>query len=80
MIAEHDYVVLTRDLPEDSLMAGDVGVVVHIHRLASGEPAGYMLELFTVDGRSIDEVSVPSDAVRRVSDTDRVQARPIAAE
>ena len=32
MIKEHDRVVLTKDLPEEKLKAGDVGTVVHIHR------------------------------------------------
>ncbi len=31
MIAEHDRVVLTSDLPENGLMAGDVGTVVHVY-------------------------------------------------
>ncbi|OYX48259.1 MAG: hypothetical protein B7Y90_11485 [Alphaproteobacteria bacterium 32-64-14] len=81
MIAEHAYAVLTRDMPEHGLASGDVGVVIHIHRQSGkDEPIGYMLELFTVDGRSIGEVSVPADAVRAVNDNDRVQVRPVAAE
>ena len=32
MIKEHDCVVLTNDLPEEGLEAGDVGTVVHIHK------------------------------------------------
>ncbi|MDZ7759602.1 MAG: DUF4926 domain-containing protein [Desulfovermiculus sp.] len=31
MIKEHENVVLTVDLPSGGLMAGDVGVVVHIY-------------------------------------------------
>ena len=81
MIAEHDFVVLTRDLPDQRLMVGDVGVVIHIHRTPGEDaPVGYMLELFTIDGQSIDEVSVPADAVRAATDADRVQVRPVAAE
>ena len=30
MIKEHDIVVLTQDLPEERLTAGDVGTVVHV--------------------------------------------------
>ncbi len=81
MIREHAYAVLTQDIPELGLAAGDVGVVIHVHAEAqSNEPMGYMLELFTVDGRSIGEVSVPAYAVRAVSETDRLQVRPVAAE
>lgn len=32
MIQEHDCVVLTRDLPSEGLVAGDVGTVVHVHK------------------------------------------------
>ena len=35
MIKEHDCIVLTQDLPDDGLQAGDVGTVVHIHRDAA---------------------------------------------
>jgi hypothetical protein len=31
MINEHDCVVLTQDLPDEGLKAGDIGTVVHIH-------------------------------------------------
>ena len=32
MIAEHASIVLTVDIPAAGLEAGDVGVVVHVHR------------------------------------------------
>ena len=81
MMAEHTYTVLTRDLPEHGLKAGDVGVVIHIHRKpGAAEPDGYLLEMFTVDGVSLDEVSVPADAVRPALATDRLHARAVAAE
>ena len=81
MIAEHAYAVLLHDIPEYGLVHGDVGVVVHIHRRpGESAPAGYMLELFTVDGESLDTVSVPADAVRAATPADRLHARPVAAE
>ena len=36
MITEHASVVLTENLPAAGLVAGDVGVVVHIHRGGEG--------------------------------------------
>ena len=81
MIAEHSYVVLTRDIRDQNLAAGDVGVVIHIHRSAPRGPAsGYMLELFTAEGRSLQEVSVPADAVRPATDADRMHVRSAAAK
>ena len=32
MIVEHDIVVLTRDLADEHLVAGDTGTVVLVHR------------------------------------------------
>lgn len=81
MIAEHSYAVLTRDIPEHGLQAGDVGVVIHIHRKpGTGEAEGYLLEVFTVDGVSLDEVSILADALRPALATDRLHARAVAAE
>lgn len=80
-IKEHGFAVVTRDVPEAGLRAGDVGVVVHVHtRPGSAEPVGYMLETFTVDGEGIDTVSVPADAVRATTERDMASARPVAAE
>ena len=44
MIKEHDCIVLTRDLPDARLRAGDVGTVVHIHRGG----AAYEVEFMTL--------------------------------
>jgi Domain of unknown function (DUF4926) len=80
-IQEHQRAVLTRDFPELGLVAGDVGVVVHIHRKPGvSEPVGYMLELFSLDGKSLREESVPAVAVRPVAVTDLMHARAVAAE
>ena len=80
-IKKHGYAVVTRDLPEAGLRAGDVGVIVDIHtRPGSTEPVGYMLETFTVDGEGIDTMSVPADAVRAATTGDMTSARPVAAE
>jgi len=82
MIAELSHAVLTRDIADKGLRAGDVGVVVHIHRDGERvEPIGYMLELFSVDGESLGTESVPADAVRPSTINDRMHVRTdVAAE
>jgi hypothetical protein len=55
---------VTRDTVESGLSAGDVGVIVQVHRDVNNKPIGYMLETFSVDGESIDTVSVGLDDVR----------------
>jgi hypothetical protein len=80
-IPELAYAVLTRDLPEEGVRTGDVGVVVDVFRGAPGGPViGYTLETFTIDGESLAIVSVPADAVRPSTHGDAAAARQVAAE
>ncbi|MDX2157949.1 MAG: DUF4926 domain-containing protein [Hyphomicrobiaceae bacterium] len=60
MIEEHEQVVLTRDLPEHGLVAGDIAVVVAVHQAG----AGYTLEFMTVAGDTIAIVTVDAVDVR----------------
>lgn len=78
IINEHSRAVVVRDLPEGGLKAGDVGVVVHIHRDSNSNPLGYMLEMFNVDGESLDVVSLGIGDVRCAAPTDRMHVRVAA--
>ena len=60
MIAEHDPVVLTRDLPEFGLAAGDVGVVVHRYPDASG----FEVEFVTASGETVAAATLAPTDVR----------------
>lgn len=75
MIKEHEQIVLTTDLPEYDLKAGDVGVVVHIH----GDGEAYELEIFALDGRTLDVVTVEASQVRPVSRRDVLHVRERSA-
>lgn len=70
-IRQYEQAVLTVDLPEKELKAGDVGTVVDIH----DGGAGYSLEFFTLAGETIAVATVTADAVRPVNARDRVHAR-----
>lgn len=74
-IEEHGRAILTADLPEKSLVAGDVGTVVSVHRDEAGDPAGYTLEFFSLSGETIALATVAADAVRPVEATDVIHAR-----
>jgi hypothetical protein len=74
----HKHAVIVRDLPDSALKAGDVGVVVHVHCDRNDTAIGYMLELFSVDGESLDVVSVGLEDVRGTTPADRMQARAAA--
>ncbi len=79
-IPELAYAVVTRDLPQGGVRAGDVGVVVDVFRDAGGAAIGYTLEMFTIDGESLSIVAAPADAVRRTNERDIASARTVAAE
>jgi hypothetical protein len=60
MLAEHERVILTANLPEAHLQAGNMGVIVHIY--ADGR--AYEVEFFTANGQTFDVVTVEAHQVR----------------
>jgi hypothetical protein len=62
IVRELDAVVLTEDLPEFGLEAGDVGTVVLVH----GYEDGYEVEFMTLTGETIAVVSALPAQVRAV--------------
>ena len=74
-IKEHDCVVLTKNLPEEGLMAGDIGTVVHIHK--GGE--GYEVEFMTLTGEAVAIVTLLADQVRPLSRRDLAHTRELQA-
>ena len=75
MITEHDCVVLTEDLPDDRLEAGDVGTVVHIH----GERDAYEVEFVTLTGQTVAITTVLPTQLRPVGSEDLSHVRRVAA-
>ena len=71
MIGEFERVALTRDLPEEGLVAGDAGTVVHVYEGGKG----YEVEFFALNGRTIAATTVMTDDVRPVGDEDVTHAR-----
>lgn len=75
MIKEHDFVVLTEDLPGEGLEAGDIGTVVHIHE----NGAGYELEFMTLAGQTIAVVTVLASQARPAAKREIPHARELVA-
>jgi hypothetical protein len=71
VIGEFERVALTRDLPEEGLVAGDAGTVVHVYEGGKG----YEVEFFALNGRTIAVATVIADDVRPVGDEDVTHAR-----
>lgn len=75
MIEELSTIVLTIDLDEHSLRAGDLGTVVLTH--AGGK--GYAVEFTTLSGETLAVVTLMADQVRPTRSGDMAHVREIAA-
>ncbi len=75
MIKEHDRVVLTTDLTDERLKAGDVGTVVHIHQNA----AAYEVEFTTLTGRTVAVATVLKSQSRPARQRNISHARELAS-
>jgi hypothetical protein len=71
-------VILTADLPEHGLCAGDVGTLVERHTVP-GKEVGYSVEFFDMTGRTVAVVTVPARQLRAPTSADRPSARHLAA-
>jgi hypothetical protein len=68
-IKEHEEVLLTEDLPESGLRAGDRGVVVMVHHAGEGDYTG-------PDGYTVEFPPPPHDGVRPIVSLSPEQVRP----
>ena len=75
MIREHDCIVLTANLPDDGLEAGDVGTVVHIHK----DDAAYEVEFMTLTGKTVAVTTVLASHLRPVGKRDLTHVRELAS-
>jgi hypothetical protein len=74
----HQRVVLTQDLPEEGLRAGDVGVIVEHYPAQGATPEGYELEFFAAAGQTVAVVSVPASAIRQAQADEVLSTRMLA--
>lgn len=72
---EHDQIVLTEDLPELGLQAGDVGVIVHVYPASEA----YEVEFLTLDGETAGIATLPSGKVRAVRKGEIAHVRGLLA-
>jgi hypothetical protein len=75
VIKELDSVVLSADLPDLDLAAGDVGTVVMVHDAGRG----YEVEFVTLDGATIAVVTLEADRVRPIGRGEIAHARRVVA-
>lgn len=72
-------VILSIDLPEEQLMAGDIGTIVEHHPATAAYPEGYEVEFFAGNGETLAVVSVPATAVRQATRKEVMHVRPLVA-
>jgi hypothetical protein len=75
-IQEHERVVLTEDIADEGLRAGDVGTVVHVH----GANEGYEVEFITLAGRTVAVATALPSQVRPVGPCDLTHVRELVAQ
>lgn len=75
MIKELDTVVLTTDLADHGLTAGDIGTVVMVH----GHGQGFEVEFTTLEGATLTVASLDAADVRAVDHNEIAHARAVAA-
>ena len=74
MIKELDSVVLTTDLPEHGLSAGDIGTAVLLHEGGKG----CTVEFMTLVGKTIAVVTLLANQIRPIGKDEIAHARHVA--
>ncbi len=74
MIHELDTIVLTKDLPEHGLEAGDVGTVVLVHK----DRAGFEVEFATLTGETVAVITLRAESVRPIEKREIAHVRRVA--
>jgi hypothetical protein len=72
VLQETEIAVLTVDLPEHGLKAGDVGTVVLVHGRQ-----GYEVEFMTLDGETVAVTSLQAAQVRPIATREIAHVRNI---
>lgn len=75
MLADRDNVVLLADLPSHRLLAGDVGVVVHVYR----DRQAFEVEFARYDGSSSSTATLAADQLRLAGPRDMPHVRELPA-
>jgi hypothetical protein len=74
-LREHDTVVLTRDLPDHKLCAGDVGAVVHVY----GDGNAFEVEFVNGTGQTLAVETLEPTDLRALGAGEILHTRTVAA-
>ena len=73
MIKEHDCVILTQELRDEGLQAGDIGTVIHIHQGG----IGYEVEFMTLAGQTVAIATLLASQIRPIAKRDIAHVREL---
>ena len=74
MIHEHDTVVLSHDVEDSDLKAGDVGAVVHCYE----EGKAFEVEFITAEGKTIALLTLSEKDIRPMGSSEILHVRDLA--
>jgi Domain of unknown function (DUF4926) len=72
-------VILTRDVTQRGLRAGDVGTVVERHVVPGVPEEGYSVDFIDMTGNTVAVVTLPASALRLPTPADRPAVRALSA-
>lgn len=72
-------VILTRDVTERGLRAGDAGTVVERHAVPGVPEESYSVEFFDMAGNTVAVVTLPTSTLRLPAPADRPAVRALSA-
>ena len=75
MIKEHDRVVLKKEVPEQGLKTGDVGTVIHVHKMGEA----FEVEFVALDGETLANTTLGASQIRPVQRKEITHARLLRA-
>ena len=75
----YSEVILTRDVSDHGLRAGDVGTVVERHATSGVLEEGFSVEFFDMTGNTVAVVTLPASALRLPTPADRPAVRALSA-
>ena len=70
---EFERVVLNRDVPEEGLVVGDVGTVVHVYEAGKG----FEVEFLTPSGRTVAVATLDARDVREAGEREVLHVRAV---
>ncbi len=70
--------ILTIDLPDEGLRAGDIGTVVDRHQVPGVAEVGYSVEFLDMTGHTVAVVTVPAGSLRLPTSADRPSVREMS--